>query len=47
MESQGLSTFEEKKDDEKQTMQTVVNCCQTMACIWWVLPSEEGQSKDE
>ena len=34
MENKGLSTFEEKKDDEKQRLQSVVNFCETMACIW-------------
>jgi len=27
MESKGISTFEEKKDDEKQRLQSVVNFC--------------------
>jgi hypothetical protein len=33
-DGQGTSTFEEKKDEEKQTLQTIVICCETFGIIW-------------
>ena len=33
-DGQGLTTFEEKKDEEKQTLQTIVICSQTFSLVW-------------
>ena len=42
-DGQGLTTFEEKKDEEKQTLQTIVICSQTFSLIWQKLKDEYKQ----
>jgi hypothetical protein len=40
----GLTTFEEKKDEEKQTLQTIVTCSLTFSIIWPKISAESRQS---
>jgi len=40
MDGDGTTTFEEKKDDEKQVLQTIVHGCKTFSLLWNQLSSQ-------
>ena len=41
MDTDGMTTFEEKKDDEKQILQTIVHSCMSFSLLWTVLTPEQ------